>query len=167
MAGRVEWQDGQPHPMNVPTLRRRDPAGIQVAAAVGLLPLRATTWVSLLLSRSAVEQHGGPDRAFFYQADDIEYTARLLRRGHGYFVPESVVEHRTPTRQTGTSDPHRFYHHARNTVFMLRGSAWEPSEKPALLWVLVRSSVEYLRGQGASLQSLGVLTRALRDGLRP
>lgn len=166
LASRMEWRDGNPHPMNRPTIRRRDPVQLYGAAAVGLLPLRATTWVSLLLSTRAVARCGGPDRSFFYQADDIEYTARILRQGAGYFVPESVVEHRTPDRQTGTSDAHRFYHHARNTLWMLRGQAWEPREKPALAWALLRSAAEYLRAHRFATESVLTLARASADGLR-
>lgn len=165
LAGRVEWRDGEPHPMNMPTIRRRDPAQLLDSVQRGLLPLRATTWVSLLLSRETIEQAGMPIREFFYQADDIEYTARILRRRRGYYVPTSVVEHRTPSRQTATSDDHRFYHHARNTVLMLRGHAWAPREKPALAWVLVRSSAAYISGHGSPGRGLLTLCRALVAGV--
>jgi GT2 family glycosyltransferase len=166
LGSRVEWRDGEPHPMNMPTVARRDPARLAAAAGAGLLPLRATTWVSLLLSRQAVERDGMPVRHFFYQADDIEYTARILRRASGYFVPESVVEHRTPSKQTWTSDERRFYYHARNTVLMLRGSAWAPREKPALAWSLVASSIEYLTLNRCSGKSASTLVRGLLSGLR-
>jgi rhamnopyranosyl-N-acetylglucosaminyl-diphospho-decaprenol beta-1,3/1,4-galactofuranosyltransferase len=165
LGSRVEWRDGGPHPMNMPTIARRDPALLAAAASAGLLPLRATTWVSLLLSREAVEREGMPIRHFFYQADDIEYTARILRRATGYFVPQSVVEHRTPSKQTWTSDERRFYYHARNTVLMLRGGAWAPGEKPALAWTLLTSSIEYLRLNRWSSQSARTLARGLADGL--
>src|SRR5205814_7509552 len=62
--------------------------------------------------------------------DDTEYTARILLDGRGYLAPRSIVEHRTPTRHTAVDDDHRFYYHARNTVLMLRGTAWRRSEKP-------------------------------------
>lgn len=108
-----------------------------------------------------------PRRHFFYQADDIEYTARVLRRSTGFFVPTSVVEHRTATKQTWTSDERRFYHHARNNVFMLRGEAWERSEKPALAWALAGSALEYLRLNGFSMESARTLVQGLVAGLRP
>jgi GT2 family glycosyltransferase len=106
-----------------------------------------------------------PRRRFFYQADDIEYTARILRHGRGYFVPASVVEHRTPTRQVWTDDERRFYHHARNTVFMLRGDAWTTWEKPALGWALARSIVQYLRANRFSAASATTVVRALAAGI--
>ena len=145
LASRVEWRDGAPHPMNRPSVRRRDPAEMVRALRRGRLPIRATTWVSLLLSRAAVERSGMPLKHFFYQADDIEYTARVLRDARGYYVSDSVVEHRTATQHTAVDDDHRFFYHARNTVLMLRGSAWTLREKPVLVWWLLATSIIYLK----------------------
>lgn len=167
LCSRVEWRDGEPHPMNRPTVRRRDPQLLVDAVRQGLLPLRAATWVSLMVSREAVERTGMPLRHFFYQADDIEYTARILRDAVGYFVPRSVVEHRTPSKHTWTDDDRRFYYHARNTVYMLRGEAWAPREKPALAWSLARSAIEYLEANRLSPASLRTLLAALTAGIRP
>jgi rhamnopyranosyl-N-acetylglucosaminyl-diphospho-decaprenol beta-1,3/1,4-galactofuranosyltransferase len=164
LSSRVEWLDGEPHPINMPTVRRRDPELLVDAARNGLLPLRATTWVSLLLARGAVDE-GMPLRHFFYQADDIEYTARILRRATGYFVPDSVVEHRTTSKEAWIEDERRFYYHARNNVFMLRGDAWAPWEKPALGWALARSAVEYLRANRFTPSSAWTVLRALAAGL--
>ncbi len=168
LASRVDWRDGRPHPMNMPIVRRRDGTHLVKACRAGLVPLRAASFVSMLVSRAAVDHHGLPCRHYFFQADDIEYTARVLRDRWGYMVPESVVEHRTAKPHTAFSDGGhlRFYHHARNTVFMLRGRAWTRAEKPALLWTLVRTSAEYLRGTRFSRESWSTLARALRDGAR-
>ena len=169
LASRVVWRDGRPHPMNQPILRRRDLRGLVEGAREGMLPLRAASWVSLLVSRTAVERHGLPNRRFFFQADDIEYTARVLLTEPGFAVPESVVEHRTKTPHDALSDPdgRRFYFHARNNLFMLRGRAWAPQEKPALGAVLAYSALRYLQANRFSRASLVTLLRALRDGLGP
>jgi rhamnopyranosyl-N-acetylglucosaminyl-diphospho-decaprenol beta-1,3/1,4-galactofuranosyltransferase len=166
LASRVDWSDGAPHPMNTPILRRRDGDGLVAAAGAGLLPLRATTFVSLLVSGRAIDRHGLPRREFFLQADDVEFTARILRAGTGYLVPDSVVEHRTATAHTFADDPFRFYHHLRNTLFMLRGDAWDPAEKPALAWVVIDSSARFMRRSGWSAESVRTVVRALRDGAR-
>jgi GT2 family glycosyltransferase len=145
LCSRVEWRDGTPHAMNRPVVRPDD--GQQLADAVGrgLLPIRAASWVSLLIASEAVERYGMPLRQFFYQADDIEYTARILRSSPGYFVPRSVVVHSTPTQHTAVDDDHRFRFHIRNTVLMIRGNAWELREKPGLVWVILWTSQIYLR----------------------
>jgi rhamnopyranosyl-N-acetylglucosaminyl-diphospho-decaprenol beta-1,3/1,4-galactofuranosyltransferase len=169
LASRAEWTDGRAHPMNMPIVRRRDVAELVAACERGLLPLRAATFVSLLVSRTAVERQGLPYKPFFFQADDIEYTARVLRHERGFCVPDSVVEHRTKAPHDALSDPddRRFYYHARNTVHMLRGGAWAPHEKPALAWVVLESSVRYLQANEWSANSLRTVARALSAGLRP
>jgi len=163
---RVEWRDGGPHPMNRPHVLRRDPELLVDSVGHGLLPLRAATFVSLLLSRDAVDRVGLPARHFFFQADDIEYTARVLRDGRGFFVPSSVVEHRTKTKHTAVDDDLRFYYHARNTVLMLRGSAWRAREKPVLLFWLVTSTLAYIRRNGFRPTSLKNAAEAIAAGLR-
>ncbi len=166
LGSRVEWHDGQPHRMNRPVLPRARSGLVVDAVERGLLPVRATTWISLLLSRGAVDRCGLPPRHFFYQSDDIEYTARILRDAPGYHVPGSVVEHRTPTQHTAVDDDHRFHYHVRNTILMLRGEAWRLGEKPNLIWGLVTTSAVYLRQNRFRRGSLKNLVSAVLAGVR-
>lgn len=166
LASRVEWTDGELHPMNLPVIRPDDGEQFREALRRGLLPVRAASWVSLMLSREAVERAGMPLRQFFYQADDIEYTARILRDTRGYFVPRSVVEHSTPTKHTAAHDDHRFHYHIRNTILMIRGRAWERREKVGLWWVLLETSLTYLRGNRLRPASVRNLVSGLLAGLR-
>jgi GT2 family glycosyltransferase len=167
VCSRVVWTDGNPHVMNRPVVRGRPAQQLTDTVRRGLLPVRAASWVSVMIARDAVERSGMPLRHFFYQADDIEYTARLLRGARGYLVPASVVEHRTANMHTAVDDDHRFYYHARNTVLMLRGrKAWAAREKPTLAWFLVTTSVAYLRLNRLSPASVRNLAAALLDGLR-
>jgi GT2 family glycosyltransferase len=167
LCSRVEWSDGTAHPMNIPTIRRRDLGLLATSARRGLLPLRAATFVSLALAREAVEHHGMPIKDYFWQVDDIEYTARILRSAMGYYVPGSVVEHRTVAKRPMNVGDERFYFSLRNSLFMVRGDAWEPREKPALAWAVLRSVGEYLKTKRLSNASLRTLVRATRAGLRP
>lgn len=165
LASRVDWTDGEPHPVNVPVLRRRDPEQIVRAVRRGLLPVRAVSWISLFLSREAVEREGMPKRQFFYQADDIEYTARLLRQAAGYLVPTSVVEHRTATRHTAVDDDRRFFYHVRNTVLMVRGEAWTAVEKLGLIDFLLGTTIFYLRANRFAPASVRNLLAGLKAGV--
>lgn len=167
LASRVNWTDGQPHPMNQPIVRRRDPKALIDAAAVGLVPMRTATFVSLLVARAAVERRGLPQPHFFFQADDIDFTARVLRNGIGYLVPDSVVEHRTASAHDALGDERRFSFHVRNTVYMIRGDAWAPNEKPALLWVVVDSAVRFMWRDRLRWRSVARVARALRAGVGP
>jgi GT2 family glycosyltransferase len=164
LCSRVDWTDGRPHPMNRGIVRRRDPQGYVAAARAGLVPMRAMTFVSLLVDARAVAEHGPPRADFFLQADDIEFTARILRRGHGYLVPDSVVEHRTPSARDFISDEFRFYFHLRNTLAMLRGGAWDAGEKASLGWTALDTSALFLRRHGRD--GAAVIGRAVRDAAR-
>jgi rhamnopyranosyl-N-acetylglucosaminyl-diphospho-decaprenol beta-1,3/1,4-galactofuranosyltransferase len=144
LCSRVVWRDGTPHVMNRPVVRPDDGQQLVDAVRRGLFPIRAASWVSVMISSDAVERFGMPLRQFFYQADDIEYTARILRHTPGYYVPRSVVIHDTPEQHTAVDDDHRFYYHIRNTVLMIRGRAWELREKPGLVWVMIWTSGLYL-----------------------
>ena len=160
------WKDGRLHPMNVPGFERDTVAPLVEGAAAGVLPLRTATFVSLLVHREAVERYGLPDRRFFLWSDDIEYTARITKSGgapRAVLVADSVVEHRTKTPHTAVTEAGgRFYFHARNTLFMVRGRSWSPMEKLSLLYLLGLTSLQYVRAGGAPT----VLARGIRDGLR-
>ncbi len=164
----VLWTDGTPHPMNLPGFIRDDVARFVDCAACRVLPIRAATFVSLLVHRSAIDTHGLPFKHYFIWSDDIEYTARITRERAGYLVPQSIVVHKTETPYTAvTSSGGRFYFHVRNTLYMLRGKAWRPAEKLSLSWYLLSTTLAYLRVNGFARESVATVARGLRDGVRP
>ncbi len=168
LASRAVWDDGHLHPMNAPGFERDDVAAVIRGCERGLMPLRTATFVSLMVHRSAITRHGLPFKHYFIWSDDIEYTARILRHEPGYLVPTSVVHHKTRAPYTATSTSGgRFYYHVRNTLFMIRGSAWNRREKLTLVWVILSTSRAYLRHNRWSSGSVRVVGRGLRDGLRP
>lgn len=158
------WKDGRLHPMNVPGLERDSVAPLVEGVEHRVLPLRTATFVSLLVAGEAVARFGLPRADFFLWSDDLEYTARVTRGGgRAVLVCDSVVEHRTPTPHTAVSEAgERFYFHVRNTLFMLRGTAWSPLEKLTLAYVLAVTTAQYLRAGG----SARTVARGLRDGAR-
>lgn len=167
LASVVRWVDGRLHPMNLPGPVRGEAAALAVDVARGLLPLRTSTFVSLLVSRDALERFGPPLRHFFLWSDDMEFTARITRGGgRGYVVADSVVEHRTRIPHTAvTEGGPRFYYHVRNTLYMLRGSAWSPAEKLSLVYLLGVTTVAYLRAERGN--GVRHVLAGLRDGMRP
>jgi len=168
LASKAEWIDGSLHPMNAPGFERDHPGLVVRAASRGVMPLRTTTFASLLVHRDAVERFGLPHKHFFIWSDDIEYTARVLRRAGGYLVPASVVCHKTRSPYTAvTTTGGRFYFHVRNTLYMLRGDAWSNAEKLTLVWILVSTSLAFLRHNSFSAGSARTVLRGLRDGVRP
>ena len=129
---RVVWTDGRDHPMNTP--RRKPFVGgreARKAERVGAMPIRSTSFVSMLVRADAVRRHGLPVVDYFLWNDDFEYSTRLLRDADGVFVPSSVVLHKTAKFGSTDADPGpRFYWEVRNKLWMLRASSsLRPAEK--------------------------------------
>ncbi|OKL50223.1 glycosyltransferase [Boudabousia marimammalium] len=122
LASRAIWIDGATHPMN--THRRRpllEAPQIMHAEALGAIPVRAASFVSILVDARAIIADGLPEADYFIWNDDLEYTARILRNRVGLYVPASVVEHRTKALASATDDPgDRFYYESRNKMWFLR-----------------------------------------------
>lgn len=170
IASKVVWTDGRLHPMNRPFLAWNDTERMIAAAesASGLVPLRAATFVSLLLDCQTVDRHGLPEKRYFIWSDDISYTARVLREEPGFIATRSVAVHKTQTPHTAvTSSGDRFYFHVRNSIYMFRGNAWSGREKVSLVRYYVGSILEFLRRESYRRHALGVVARGLHDGLRP
>ncbi len=168
LASKVVWTDGRLHPMNEAKFKtERD--GFVDSCARGLLPLRQATFVSLLVHRHAIDAFGLPLKHYFIWSDDLEYTGRILRNhASGWLVPDSVVVHKTNQPHTAVTEVGgRFYFHVRNMLYMFRGSAWTPLEKLVVLWTLWTTIPAYLRHNRFSRDSMMVVFRGLRDGLKP
>jgi len=167
LASRVIWRDGSMHPMNYPVFERRRMGRVIAAAQHGAMPIRAATFVSLLVHRGAVDRFGLPLEHFFLWTDDIEYTSRIVLGGAGaYFVPTSVALHDTQAPEDFRSAaPDRFYFHARNTLLMARGHGRPARDRLLRLWILVSTSAAYVL-ERRSAASVRAILRAVRDGLR-
>ena len=169
LASKVVWEDGHIHPMNAPGYERNRVERLVAGCEHGLMPLRCATFVSLMVHRDAIDRHGLPLKHYFIWSDDIEYTARILRREDaGYLVPASVALHKTKSPYTAVSTTgDRFYFHIRNHVFMLRGSSWDWREKLTLVYVMLTSTYSYMQFNRWSTVNAKVVGRALRDGVKP
>ena len=170
IASKIVWTDGNFHPMNRPYLSWKDADSLidNVASGNGLLPVRATTFVSLLLHRSAVDRFGLPEAKYFIWSDDIEYTARITRSAKGFIATRSVATHKTERPHTAlTSSGERYYFHVRNTIYMLRSDSWSTQEKVSMVVNYMRSLLAFLRRERFSPGALGVVGRGIRDGIHP
>lgn len=163
----VRWRDGTLHPMNTPWFRSNRRSEFAEAAAVGLGLVRGASWVSTLISRRAVLEHGLPPAHFFVWLDDVDYTGRILKEGVGYLVPESVAWHWTPRPyNTGTDSRDRFYFHARNHVWLFRGPSFSGVERLRLVRSYVRGLIGFVRRSESKLSALMTIGRGIRDGMR-
>ncbi len=168
LGSRVVWHDGRDHPMNTPRRRPRVAAELMDRAdQAGAVPVRSSSFVSMLVNTRAVEHFGLPIADYFIWNDDFEYSCRLLRHGTGLYVPASVVEHRTKTFGATDADPGpRFYYEVRNKIWMItRSSALAPFERVLYTGASVRRWVRtFARSKNRGVLVLAAL-RGLRDGV--
>lgn len=94
LASRVLWTDGSPCLINLPVPHQLwlEPHAI----SSNLMRLSSSSFVSMLISRKAVEAVGLPVKEFFIWFDDSEYSRRISEKMHCYLVSDSVVIHETP-----------------------------------------------------------------------
>ena len=164
LASRVVWTDGRDHPMNTP---RPKPGAtrteVAAARAVGAVPIRSASFVSIMCDADVVAERGLPLADYFLWNDDFEYSTRLLRGRVGLHVPASVVEHRTAVFGSTDADPgERFFYEVRNKVWMFtRSRSLSPVEKVLYGGATARRWARTF----ARSQNRGPLVRGLRRGL--
>ena len=90
----VRWIDGSACKINVPVLNATSWLNYACAGAP-YLPVRYASFVSLLVSRETVRQHGLPLKEYFIWFDDSEYTHRISQGNEGILSLDSVVIHKT------------------------------------------------------------------------
>lgn len=165
LASKAVWTDDSMHPMNRPGIRSVDMDSFMAAVQQGFVTLRTATFVSLLVRREAVERYGLPHKHYFIWSDDIEFTARVLREEPGYFVPGSVVHHKTKNPYTAVDAGDRFYFAVRNAIYLLRGDSFAPKER-ILHGVIVMEQIRaYLVRGGFRIRPLLTVLRGVRDGI--
>ncbi|KQT89682.1 hypothetical protein ASG49_16520 [Marmoricola sp. Leaf446] len=165
LASRVVWTDGRDHPMNTPRPRPGAPRAVrEAAAAVGAVPVRSASFVSLACDAAAVRERGLPVADYFLWNDDFEYSTRLVRGGTGLYVPTSVVVHKTRVFGATDADPgERFFYEVRNKVWLFsRSTGLAPHEKVLYAGSTVRRWSRTL----ARSQDRPTLLRGLARGLR-
>lgn len=94
LASRVLWTDGTPCLMNLPVAHH------SWISSHGKNPylsrIIGSSFVSMLVSRNAIDTVGFPVEEFFIWFDDAEYSRRISKVMPAYLVTDSVVTHKTP-----------------------------------------------------------------------
>jgi GT2 family glycosyltransferase len=163
----VRWRDESLHPMNRPWFRFNRREEFAEAAGAGLALIRSATWVSTMVHRTAVDEHGLPPAHFFIWSDDPEYLGRVLREGTGYTVPESIAWHWTPeAHDTLTDTRDRFYYRVRNLVWHLRGDSFQGVERLFRARASVQLVAKYVARSDDKPRAIRTVLRGVRDGLR-
>ncbi|MDR2453678.1 MAG: glycosyltransferase [Bifidobacteriaceae bacterium] len=167
-SSRVVWTDGRPHPMN--SQRPRLFASRRArgrARRAGAIAIRTASFVSVLVDGHEAWRHQLPRADYFIWNDDLEYTARLLRRGTGILVPASVTTHHTKAFASAMDAPgDRFFYEVRNKIWAyFKSPAFGPLERwPYVLYTLLGWVHAWRRA--ADRRVIGrALARGLRAGL--
>jgi GT2 family glycosyltransferase len=164
LASRVVWTDGRDHPMNTPRIKPGATAEEKAAAAaVGAVPVRSASFVSIMCDAATIRERGLPIAAYFLWNDDFEYSTRLIRDGVGLACPSSVVVHKTKVFGSTDVDPgERFFYEVRNKLWVFtRSTGLSLSERGMYSAATAR---RWARTFEAS-SDRRTLRRALRRGL--
>jgi GT2 family glycosyltransferase len=163
---RLLWVDGRIHPMGIPWPDLRRPGLMLKARSHGLVPVRFGTYASMLVNLRAAQTHPLPTAAYFLYNDDLEYSGRLLRRGVGYLVQDSLVVHKTrnPYSSTINASDEVFYLEARNRAWLVRSDAFGPLGKA--FWTLNSLGVFLARLRERGLRGMGPIWKGWLEGFR-
>jgi len=174
VASAVRWTDGRPHPMNTPRPKPGASAAERAAArALGCVPIRSASFVSVLVDARAIRESGLPIADYFLWNDDFEFTTRILRGRRGLLCPASVVIHKTRTFGSTDADPgERFFYEVRNKVWLFtRSPGLAPAERVLYAGSTVRRWAKtFIRSQDRATLRKGLaagLVAGLRSGPRP
>lgn len=169
IASRVVWTDGRDHPMN----RMRPRMGASedqrsVASRLGATQIRSASFVSVLIRAGEIKQHGLPIADYFIWNDDLEYTARISRRGTALTTNASVANHHTKVFGDAGADPGpRFYYEVRNKLWVYtRSNALAPWEKVLFTGASLRNWTRTIAASPNRKVLLAGLLKGLRHSLK-
>jgi GT2 family glycosyltransferase len=167
LASRALTAEGDLHPLNwVRPMTRSFPDFVE-ATSRGLMLMRYASFVSLMVHTDAVDRYGFPFGGYFIWNDDFEYTGRILQHEAGYYVPDSVVHHKSAVIDKN-SVGERYYYEVRNKLLALRAGVFGPGERKetARMAAMVAAGIgSYLADNRMSGAAVKTVARGLRDGL--
>jgi rhamnopyranosyl-N-acetylglucosaminyl-diphospho-decaprenol beta-1,3/1,4-galactofuranosyltransferase len=167
LASKIIWTDGSLHPMNIQKPKLYNPEQQFLAAQCGAMSIRFTSFVSMLVHRNLIEEYGLPIAGYFMWNDDVEYSARILRRELGILVPASVVTHKTPEKHVpADASGGKFFYEIRNKLWIIRHSdAFDAGEKWWMAKSLIRRTWRHLMESGLNRISLEAVLRGFAAGI--
>ena len=165
LASRVIWTDHTIHPMNAPTPSYAFLGRMRLARHRGMVSIRSTSFVSLLVAREAVAKYGLTLKDYFIWNDDNEFTSRVSRFELAVLVPESKAVHKTLKRYMPlTSSGSRFYFEVRNKLWMVRyGTGWLLWERALIVGILLYIITNFILNNRSSPEAMDTVKRGWRD----
>ncbi len=123
LCSKIIWRDGNSCYLNQPVVSDDWLDGNNISSS--LIKLQSCSFVSCLVSRTAIERVGFPIADFFIWYDDTEYTQRISNQFPSYLVLDSVVRHDCPENQKfslsaiNAMNSWKYYYGARNSAWVV------------------------------------------------
>lgn len=123
LSSKVVWKDGSICKMNIQheSLKRKLS---NFEAEISKIIM--ASFVSLFLKAEIVEKVGLPIKEFFIWTDDLEYTRRISINYSGYYIANSIVQHKTDSNITSNialdkeQRLDRYMYAYRNEIYLYR-----------------------------------------------
>lgn len=168
----VFWSDGTIFPMNRPTMESVADEHIDTVRYNKVIPIESASFVGCFFPLRLVKSVGLPIAEFFIYGDDVEFTRRLRKEGPAYWVLDSEIVHKAPSKIgadiiTADSDRiGRFYYQMRNGVYLAKKTD-NMKEKLKMVVFYFTKVVGVLRYSKCSkLKRIRTATKGIIDGLR-
>lgn len=124
VASNVRWTDGKPAYMNIPY----PSDDWTMYANNGVIKIKSTSFVSMLVTRDAIKEVGLPISDFFIWGDDVEFSYRITSAGYtGLFVSNSIVTHFMDKNvginlleEVNPNRVDRYFYEYRNSLYNIR-----------------------------------------------
>lgn len=135
----VLWTDGKIHPMNQISVNNYIYEDINAIRNNNLIRIGNCSFVGCFLNLYYAKQTFLPIAEFFIYGDDAEYSFRLARLAKSYLDLDSIIIHKTPTKDVGLIEKEtperlaRYYYNYRNNIYIRR----KQSKKAVLKYLFV------------------------------
>jgi len=137
----------------------------------GIVKVRESTFVSVLIPGPIVGEVGLPIKEFFIWGDDVEFTRRISARWNGFLIGDSKVTHRRAQNSTLDISTEKsggrlklFYYLYRNTMYL---KLKEKEILPTAIFIC-KSLIQMTRCLGAAdyrVERIRLIVRGMFSGL--
>jgi GT2 family glycosyltransferase len=144
LASSVYWTDGSDCLMNKPIIDTEHKYFLKKTDE-GLLPIKASSFVSMFIPTNNIKQIGLPLKEFFIWGDDIEYSSRLSAYKSAFLCISSCVIHKTAMNvgvdinKIDKSRSKFLYFDARNSVYIILYSKLPIKNKLSRLFNIIKN----------------------------
>ena len=167
VASNVLFKDNKPCLMNIPKVHEE----WNELAGENLIKLEYTSFVSVLITKEAIEKSGLPISDFFIWGDDVEYTSRIGKNFEGYMVSNSIVHHYMNENNSADiikTEPERvtrYFYEYRNKYYIHKIQGSKSLLKYYKYLVMTILKVIFSKGEG-KLKKIGIVLKGWINGIK-